>query len=97
MMHGEESWVQPGRAKEEGGKERGQGSGAGLWQHSVVLRVGGAGVADSGQHGYNGKAGNGGGQNWEGFGGDSGEVGGKEGEGDGKEGCGDADGRVDRG
>ena len=67
-VRGEKSGVQLGRAAKEDGEEGGEGRGKAAdvvrargRQHSVVLGVGGAGVADSGQLRYDGKVGNGGG------------------------------------
>ena len=66
-VRGEEGRVQPGGAakenREEGGEGRGEATdivGAGGRQCSVVSGVGGTGLANSGQHGLDGKVGDGG-------------------------------------
>ena len=70
-VRGVKGGVQPGRAAEEDRKEGGEGRGTTMdivgargRQCPVVSRISGAGLADSGQHGHDGKAGNGGGENW---------------------------------
>ena len=57
-VRGEEGGVQPGRVAKEDGEEGGEG---GRKATDVVFGVSGTGLADSGQYGLNGKAGNGGG------------------------------------
>ena len=60
--------MQSGGAAKEDGKEGGEGRrtaadvvGAGGRQHSVVVIIGGTGLANSGQYGLDGKVGDGGG------------------------------------
>ena len=101
MVRGEEGGVQPGGAAEKDREEGGEGRRTAAdvvrargRQHSVVVGVGGTGLANSDQYGFDGKVSDGGRQNREGVGIGGGEVGRQEGKGKGKEECGDTNGGV---